>query len=158
LIGTVYYVAPEVLFDDYTNKCDIWSIGVISYILLSGHPPFLGSTERETLQFVKDGVISFPSPDWDDVSQEAIEFVSHLLQRDPETRPTASEALNHQWLQRDDIDPPGVSRRASFAGDFKDFRHASGNKLQLKSPKRSAFQKFRVMLSMKKKAMNQVKV
>lgn len=154
LIGTVYYVAPEVLFDDYTNKCDIWSIGVISYILLSGHPPFLGSTERETLQFVKDGVISFPTPDWDDVSQQAIEFVSHLLQRDPEARPTASEALNHPWLQRDDIDPPGVSRRASFAGDLQDFRHASGNKLQLKSPKRSAFQKFRIMLSMKK-AMNQ---
>jgi calcium-dependent protein kinase len=156
-IGTVYYVAPEVLFDDYTNKCDIWSIGVISYILLSGHPPFLGSTERETLQFVQESVISFPSPDWDDVSQKAIEFVSYLLQRDPETRPTASEALEHPWLQRDDIDPPGVSRRASFAGDLKDFRHASGNKLQLKSPKRSTFQKFRVMLSMKK-AMNQVKL
>lgn len=154
MIGTVYYVAPEVLLDDYTNKCDIWSVGVISYILLSGHPPFMGSTERETLQLVKDSDIAFPSPDWDNVSQEAMAFVSHLLQRDPEKRPTASEALEHPWLQRDDIDPPGLSRRASFAGDI---HSVPGNKLHLKSHKRSAFQKFRVMLHMKK-AMHPVTV
>jgi calcium-dependent protein kinase len=66
-VGTPYYVAPEVLVltDDYSNKCDIWSIGIIAYILLCGFPPFNGKNERITLQLVKTAQIEFPSPSWE---------------------------------------------------------------------------------------------
>jgi calcium-dependent protein kinase len=59
--GTAYYIAPEVLKGDYNEKCDLWSIGVIMYILLSGSPPFNGDSDGEILKKVKDGKITFSS-------------------------------------------------------------------------------------------------
>lgn len=115
-VGTVYYVAPEVITsDDYSNKCDIWSIGVIAYVLLCGFPPFHAENERKTLQLVMEAPIEFPSPIWDDVSVEAKAFILRLLDRDPIKRPSAQEALTDAWLNHDHVQPPGVSRMASFS-------------------------------------------
>lgn len=61
ILGTAYYIAPEVLAENYDEKCDLWSIGVITYILLSGEPPFYGSTDDEILEKVKKGKYSFNS-------------------------------------------------------------------------------------------------
>ncbi len=60
-MGTPYYIAPEVLLGSYTEKCDVWSIGVILYIMLSGSPPFNGETDDDIMNSVKKGVISFKS-------------------------------------------------------------------------------------------------
>lgn len=85
-IGTPYYVAPEVLRREYTKSCDIWSIGVITYILLCGYPPFYGDSDAEIFDSVRTGRFDFPSPEWDDISSTAKEFVRYLLQKNPRER------------------------------------------------------------------------
>mmetsp|Transcript_16141 Transcript_16141/g.26229 ORF Transcript_16141/g.26229 Transcript_16141/m.26229 type:complete len:269 (+) Transcript_16141:74-880(+) len=74
-VGTIYYVAPEVLSaPSYTQACDIWSIGVVTYVLLVGFPPFNAGNERLTYDLVTEGKLVFPSPAWDDISPEGTIF------------------------------------------------------------------------------------
>ncbi|KAL3782935.1 hypothetical protein ACHAWO_011384 [Cyclotella atomus] len=98
-VGTPYYVAPEVLNREYTKSCDIWSIGVITYILLCGYPPFYGDTDNQIFDSVRTGRFDFPSPDWDGISDSAKDFIRSMLKRDPTKRSTAAESLNHPWIQ-----------------------------------------------------------
>jgi len=98
-VGTPYYVAPEVLNREYTKSCDIWSIGVITYILLCGYPPFYGDTDTQIFESVRVGRFDFPSPEWDKISETAKEFISAMLKRDPSKRPSAAEALTQQWIK-----------------------------------------------------------
>ena len=97
--GTVYYVAPEVLTGKYDCACDVWSIGVIVYMLLSGSPPFAGQQDYEIIQRIKSAEVTFEGPRWVGISQEAKDFVLYLLTRDPKQRPTAMEAMSHRWLK-----------------------------------------------------------
>ena len=98
-VGTPYYVAPEVLNRVYTKSCDIWSIGVISYILLCGYPPFYGDTDTQIFDSVRAGRFDFPSPDWDGISDVAKDFIRSLLRIVPSERLSASQALAHPWLK-----------------------------------------------------------
>ena len=66
--GTAYYIAPEVLKGDYTEKCDLWSIGVIVYIMLSGKPPFPGKSDEAIIERVKDGSYSLNDKEWANVT------------------------------------------------------------------------------------------
>ncbi|CDI82111.1 CAM kinase, CDPK family, putative, partial [Eimeria acervulina] len=100
--GTVYYVAPEVLDGRYNQLCDVWSIGVIVYMLLSGTPPFAGKTDLEIILKIKRCCYSFEGDSWKGVSPLAKSFISSLLKRSPEDRLTAAEALKHQWLATDE--------------------------------------------------------
>ncbi|CAD8143599.1 unnamed protein product [Paramecium octaurelia] len=97
-LGTPYYIAPEVLGHSYSEKCDIWSCGVILYILLCGYPPFVGKTENQILEKVKLGKFTFDPDDWDTVSKEAKEFIIKLLKMDPNQRLSAKQALEDPWL------------------------------------------------------------
>lgn len=118
-VGTPYYIAPEVLKRDYTLKCDVWSVGVIAYILLCGYPPFYGDNDWQIFRRVSAGKFSFPSPEWDHISREARDFVKRLLAMDPQQRPSAAEALTHAWIRthaRDDAaDAPAPTRAAAAA-------------------------------------------
>jgi len=85
-VGTPYYVAPEVLSRHYTKACDVWSLGVIAYIMLCGYPPFYGNDENHIFAAVKAGKFKFHSPEWDHISEDAKTFIRALLQLDPKKR------------------------------------------------------------------------
>jgi len=97
-LGTPYYIAPEVLNKKYNEKCDIWSCGVILYIILSGIPPFNGQSDQEIMKKVRIGKFSFSDPAWNNVSDKAKDLISKLLTYDTEHRPSAEEALRHPWI------------------------------------------------------------
>lgn len=115
MLGSVFYMAPEVLNGSYWKqpklgpKCDIWSCGVITYMLLSGIPPFtdtsagknnpsLRQDTKKIIQKVIGGNFDFPSPLWGNISEEAKDFITQMLTYDFDSRPTAQEALQHPWL------------------------------------------------------------
>jgi calcium-dependent protein kinase len=84
VIGTAYYVAPEILEKNYDEKCDLWSIGVLTYILISGKPPFNGTNDKEIFEKVKIGEIDFDKyPIFSKVSKEVKDFITKLLTKDP---------------------------------------------------------------------------
>jgi len=98
IVGTPYYIAPEVLRKKYDNSCDLWSVGVIAYILLCGYPPFNGKDKNEIHRSILKGRYCFPSQDWKGTSREARNFIRLLLQIDPSKRMTLTEALEHPWI------------------------------------------------------------
>jgi len=97
--GTPGYVAPEVLqAKGYDKEVDMWSIGVITYILLCGFPPFYNEKLQELFEQIMKADYDFPEDYWEDISQEAKDFINKLLVVDPKKRLTAATALQHPWL------------------------------------------------------------
>lgn len=97
--GTPYYVAPQVLTGKYDSSCDLWSVGVITYTLLCGYPPFYGKTDHEVLAKVRSGNYSFAGKEWVNISEEAKALVRGLIRMAPKERLTAEQALNHDWIR-----------------------------------------------------------
>ena len=98
LLGTPYYVAPEVLTKEYNEKCDLWSVGIITYLLIVGDVPFRGKNNNDIFNKIIKENINFNSIKWKNFSNEAKNFVKLLLQKDYNKRPSAQEALNHNWF------------------------------------------------------------
>jgi hypothetical protein len=97
--GSPSYIAPEILRGElYGRAVDLWSIGVIVYILLSGQMPFGGETEEEQFSQIKRGEYEYPHEAWGTISEGAKSFVSSLLKVDPSDRSDAESALNHPWV------------------------------------------------------------
>ncbi|EOY08541.1 hypothetical protein SCA6_002042 [Theobroma cacao] len=105
VVGSPYYVAPEVLRKRYGPEADVWSAGVIIYILLSGVPPFWGETEQEIFDEVLHGDLDFTSDPWPSISDSAKDLVRKMLVRDAKKRITAYEVLRHPWVQVDGVAP-----------------------------------------------------
>ncbi|XP_020524255.1 CDPK-related kinase 3 isoform X2 [Amborella trichopoda] len=99
IVGSAYYVAPEVLHRSYSMEADIWSIGVITYILLCGSRPFWARTESGIFRAVLRADPNFDDAPWPAVSPEAKDFVKRLLIKDHRKRMTAAQALTHPWLR-----------------------------------------------------------
>ena len=92
------YVAPEVLAQKpYGKSVDVWSIGVISYILLCGYPPFYDENDANLFAQILKGEFEFDSPYWDDISEDAKQFIRQLMCVDVEKRLSCEEALRHAW-------------------------------------------------------------
>lgn len=107
LRGTVYYLSPEVLNCNYSTPTDIWSTGVVAYLLLCGYPPFNGNNDCEIYASIARGDLEFPADiGWTNKSPECIDFIKGLLQRDPRRRLTAQEALIHPWIVQMTSSPP----------------------------------------------------
>jgi calcium-dependent protein kinase len=121
--GTPYYIAPEVLKRHYDEKCDIWSCGVILYVLLCGYPPFNGANDKEIMEKVEKGEYKLYGAEWEHVSEEAKIFLRDLLEVEPERRLTAEQAFNHAWIQKvyliQEIEKPVV---LSAVKNLKSFR------------------------------------
>ena len=96
--GTPYYIAPEVIKEVYDEKCDIWSLGVIFYVLLCGYPPFNGDTDIEIMQNVQRGKFVFPEEEWGVISNEAKDLIKKMLTYEPSKRISAKQVLLHPWF------------------------------------------------------------
>uniref|UniRef100_A0A0D9VXM0 non-specific serine/threonine protein kinase n=1 Tax=Leersia perrieri TaxID=77586 RepID=A0A0D9VXM0_9ORYZ len=98
IVGSPYYMAPEVLRRDYGPEVDIWSAGVILYILLCGVPPFWAETEQGVARAILRGAVDFDREPWPRISRSAKSLVRAMLEMDPRKRPTAQQVLDHPWL------------------------------------------------------------
>ena len=104
ILGTPYYVAPEVLKGDYDQKCDVWSIGAITYIMLCGEPPFLGKTNNEIFKKILNDDVLFDKSKWKKTSNEAKNFIRECMNKNPEKRFSAQKALEHPWFKTLHVD------------------------------------------------------
>ncbi|CAL9070967.1 unnamed protein product [Musa textilis] len=99
IVGSPYYMAPEVLKRNYGPEVDVWSAGVILYILLCGVPPFWAESEQGVAQAILRSVIDFKREPWPKVSDSAKDLVRQMLDPDPKQRFTAQQVIDHSWLQ-----------------------------------------------------------
>ena len=118
-VGTPYYIAPEVLHKDYTLACDMWSVGVIAYILLCGYPPFWGNRDQDIFKKIQRGAYSFDGMEWLSVSAVSKHFISQLL-APPHKRLTAEQALQHPWIVYEGH-PPTPASQASLVRGLRRF-------------------------------------
>ncbi len=95
--GTPFYIAPEVLTGNYNEKCDVWSAGVILYILFCGYPPFYGESNKQILEAVKKGKLDFSSVEWKDKSKEAIDLIKKMI-IEQDQRFFTDQVLADPWM------------------------------------------------------------
>ncbi|KAJ6978514.1 hypothetical protein NC653_026818 [Populus alba x Populus x berolinensis] len=132
IVGSAYYVAPEVLRRSYGKEIDIWSAGVILYILLSGVPPFWAENEKGIFDAILQGDIDFESDPWPSISNSAKDLVRRMLTQDPKKRITSAQVLEHPWIKEGGADKPLDS---AVLSRMKQFR--AMNKLKKLALKRS---------------------
>jgi calcium-dependent protein kinase len=103
VIGSAYYIAPEVLTENYNQMCDLWSCGVILYILLSGRAPFSGKHDSVILEKVKLGQYNMNIEEFEGISSDVKDLINNLLKKSPNKRLTAEKALEHSWFKKFNI-------------------------------------------------------
>ncbi|GMI26681.1 hypothetical protein TrCOL_g4214 [Triparma columacea] len=119
--GTPGYVAPEILKGkEYGAEVDMWSLGVILYILICGFPPFYEEHTPELFKIIKRGEYDFPEPYWDDVSEAAKDLIRKLLVVDPKKRYTAAQVFEHPWMASENKTKEG-NPLVHFTGNMKKY-------------------------------------
>ncbi|OAY67767.1 Calcium-dependent protein kinase 17 [Ananas comosus] len=121
IVGSAYYIAPEVLKRKYGPEADIWSIGVMLYILLCGVPPFWAESEHGIFNAILRGHIDFTSDPWPNISSGAKDVVRKMLNSDPKQRLTAFQVLNHPWI-KEDGEAPDTPLDNAVLNRLKQFR------------------------------------
>nr|XP_016470887.1 PREDICTED: calcium-dependent protein kinase 17-like isoform X2 [Nicotiana tabacum] len=121
IVGSAYYIAPEVLKRRYGPEVDIWSIGVMLYILLCGVPPFWAESENGIFNAILRGHVDFSSDPWPSISSGAKDLVRKMLNSDPSQRLTALQVLNHPWI-KEDGEAPDTPLDNAVLNKLKNFR------------------------------------
>ncbi|XP_021806486.1 calcium-dependent protein kinase 34 [Prunus avium] len=121
IVGSAYYIAPEVLKRRYGPEVDIWSVGVMLYILLSGVPPFWAESEHGIFNAILRGQLDFSSDPWPSISHQAKDLVRKMLNSDPKQRLTAFQVLNHPWI-KEDGEAPDVPLDNAVLSRLKQFK------------------------------------
>ncbi|XP_075481479.1 calcium-dependent protein kinase 2-like [Primulina tabacum] len=119
IVGSAYYVAPEVLWRSYGKEIDVWSAGVILYILLSGVPPFWAETEKGIFDAILKEEVDFDSQPWPSISASAKDLVRKMLTKDPKKRITSTQVLEHPWIKGQAPDKPINSAVLSRMKQFR---------------------------------------
>jgi len=119
--GTPYYVAPQVLQGRYDKSCDMWSIGVMMYVLLCGYPPFYADSDGDVLRLVQKGKYSF-NDGWKNISKDAKDLIAKMLVMDPEKRLTAAQAVTAEWVVNHAPKAKQISLESSFVDKLRAFR------------------------------------
>ncbi|XP_062224253.1 calcium-dependent protein kinase 2-like isoform X1 [Phragmites australis] len=121
IVGSAYYIAPEVLKRNYGPEADIWSVGVILYILLCGVPPFWAESEHGIFNSILRGQVDFSSDPWPRISVGAKDLVRKMLTSDPKKRISAYDVLNHPWI-KEDGEAPDTPLDNAVMNRLKQFR------------------------------------
>ncbi|KAM0909611.1 hypothetical protein ACQ4PT_014680 [Festuca glaucescens] len=121
IVGSAYYIAPEVLTRSYGPEADIWSVGVILYILLCGVPPFWAESEHGIFNSILRGQVDFTSDPWPRISSGAKDLVRKMLNSDPKKRISAYDVLNHPWI-KEDGEAPDTPLDNAVMNRLKQFR------------------------------------
>ena len=116
-VGTAYYVSPEILEGSYSEKCDIWSAGVILYILLSGDPPFNGPSDLTIYKKIAEMKYDFPENKWSKISNEAKDLITHMIAPENE-RYTARQVMEHPWMKATQENLVNLNFDPSFLVDY----------------------------------------
>ena len=133
--GTPNYVAPEILLQKgYGKEVDVWSLGVILYILLCGYPPFYDESDAVLFEMIMKGKFDFDARYWGDVSKEAKSLIRNMLIVDPARRLTTQQVLSHPWITGI-TDLPNVNLSKSISTNLK--KHFSYTTPQIKSPEKA---------------------
>jgi len=127
-VVTPYYVSPDVLSGSYDEKCDVWSLGVVIYILLSGRPPFYGDTDQKTMSAAKKGRYTYDGEEWDGITKLAKDFIAQMLVVDPKKRIDMHAVLDHEFLKREIPKEEAVPLSKSALSNLRAFK--SRDKLQ----------------------------
>merc|ERR1719487_933576 len=120
--GTPYYVAPQVLAGKYDQSTDMWSCGVIMYVILCGYPPFYGETDADVLTKVRLGNFTFNAADWKNVSEDAKNLIRMLLKMNPKDRFTAEQSLNHIWVEKKAPKAASAPLQTGLVDNLRSFR------------------------------------
>merc|ERR1712216_1031410 len=126
--GTLHYTPPEVLRRSYTNKCDMWSLGVITYMLLIGRPPFQDKTNQRIVKRIMHEEPWTDSGRWRDLSLAAKDFVKKMLTKSAVDRPDAAQALEHEWLKGEGdagVGPLAGDLGSEVLASLRKFAHGS---------------------------------
>src|SRR5690554_1588591 len=150
--GTMTYMAPEIFGADgtsagYTHQVDMWSVGIIMYLVLSGFLPFANKddSDQDIVRKTKEGLVDFSDPLWQKISPEAKDLIRCLLQVSPDKRITADESLRHPWFSKvfpvpPDEPHPDVDDHSSLPenpSDPQSEHPLSPKSLALRSPNRT---------------------
>ncbi|CAG7895961.1 unnamed protein product [Brassica rapa] len=127
LVGSAYYVAPEVLLKHYGRECDVWSAGVILYVLLCGFAPFDAGTDNGIFREILQGKLDFETDPWPSISESAKDLTMKMLESDPKKRLTAHQVLCHPWIVDDTVAP---DKPLDFAVVSRLKRFSAMNKLK----------------------------